>query len=165
MIFRKISQNFMKSSLNFCKISQISANSLWHVRSWCQWCPTRAWCWLLIYYWSKVLTDEQQTDLFNPISSSGAFSPGELKTKQIQLELFLTKNICRLLTPSCHWCLPPPHTPHTPHPQLPLTYRKFTHTICSSSLLYISIKFHENIVNGFQAMEDIKLTLLNFRGR
>ena len=43
-------------------------------------------------------------------------------------------------------------------PQLPFTYRKFTHTNWSSSLLYISIKFHENILNGFQAIES------NFKG-
>ena len=48
-------------------------------------------------------------------------------------------------------------------PQLPLTYRKFTHTNCSSSLLYFSIKFHENILNGFQAMEDMKSTIVEFQ--
>ena len=37
-------------------------------------------------------------------------------------------------------------------PQLPLTDRKFIHTNCSSSLLYIFIRFHEN---GFQAIERI----------
>ena len=30
-IFVKVSQNFIKSHLKFCLISQISANSLWHV--------------------------------------------------------------------------------------------------------------------------------------
>ena len=31
MIFVKISQNFIKSPLKFCLISQISVHSLWHV--------------------------------------------------------------------------------------------------------------------------------------
>ena len=30
-IFAKVSQNFIKSHLKFCLISQISAHSLWHV--------------------------------------------------------------------------------------------------------------------------------------
>ena len=34
VMFKKISQNFVKSPLNFCLISQILVHSLWHVCAW-----------------------------------------------------------------------------------------------------------------------------------
>ena len=62
------------------------------------------------------------------------------------LELFLTKNPQKNKKQKQKNLCPPPVATHI---------KKFIHTNFSSSLLYISRKFLENVVNGFQAVERI----------